>query len=225
MTSQFLLSGGDVIGHVSASASLKYYVVTAACLLLGTVLLAVPDATARRLDVHWLATAVVLSAIVTAIRFALEKVAAPATWTFAVGITWLAPVVGAYFLGQLRDEGKGLRDLLRALFVYALAVRGTVAALMVVASVFHLGSHYDVSDVAAIEMMGRASRFEAGSVRQILWLGVFPQLTFWVAYTVVAGLMGAALMALVQRLGRPSTPQRAPRPEPRTGEEATSSPR
>ena len=44
-TGQFLLGGGYVTGHVSASASLRYYVATAVCLLLGTAGLAVPDQT------------------------------------------------------------------------------------------------------------------------------------------------------------------------------------
>lgn len=212
MTSQFLLSGGDVIGQVSASAGLKYYVVTAACLLLGTLGLAVPDQAAERMDRHWLATAVVLSMGITALRFALEKVAAPPTWTFAVGITWLAPVVGAYFLGHLRDAGKGFKDVLRALFLYALAARGTVAALMVVATALNLGSHYDVSDLISMKIMGKMETFVPGSPRQILWLAVLPQLTFWVAYTVIAGLFGAAVLALVQKLGIASSPQKAQRP-------------
>src|SRR5689334_6355035 len=45
-TGQFLMGGPYVTGHASASASLRYYVATAVCLLLGTAGLAVPDATA-----------------------------------------------------------------------------------------------------------------------------------------------------------------------------------
>ena len=48
-------------GHASASASLRYYVVTAVCLLLGTAGLAVPDETAGRLRRHWVGTAIALS--------------------------------------------------------------------------------------------------------------------------------------------------------------------
>ena len=50
-TAEFLLSGRYVTGHVSASASLPYYVITAVCLLLGTAGLVVPGpagAPARR---------------------------------------------------------------------------------------------------------------------------------------------------------------------------------
>jgi hypothetical protein len=196
-TGQFLLGGGYVTGHASASASLRYYVATAVCLLLGTAGLAVPDETAGRLRRHWVATAIGLSLVITGLRFALEKVAAPTSWTHPVGITWLAPVVGAVFLRSARDEGKGFRAVFGWLTAYALASRGAVALLMLIASTWRLGSHYDLSRVTDVWFWGGMHHFEAGSVRQILLLGVLPQVTFWVAYTVATGLMGAALAAAV----------------------------
>jgi hypothetical protein len=42
-TGQFLLGGGYVTGHASASGSLRYYVATPVCLLLGTAAVGVPD--------------------------------------------------------------------------------------------------------------------------------------------------------------------------------------
>jgi hypothetical protein len=196
-TGQFLLGGAYVTGHASASASLRYYVVTAVCLLLGTAGLAVPDETAGRLRRHWVGTAIALSLVITALRFALEKVAAPMSWTHPVGITWLAPVVGAVFLRNARDEGKGFRAVLGGLTAYALASRGAVALLMVVASVWRLGSHYDLSRVTDVWFWGDVHRFVPGSFKPILYLGVLPQLTFWVCYTVVTGLMGAGLAAAI----------------------------
>ncbi|HEY8149021.1 MAG TPA: hypothetical protein VIK51_08955 [Vicinamibacteria bacterium] len=194
-TGQFLLGGAYVTGHASASASLRYYVVTAVCLLLGTAGLAVPDETAGRLRRHWVGTAIALSLVITGLRFALEKVAAPMSWTHPVGITWLAPVVGAVFLRNAWDEGKGFRAVLGALTGYALGSRGAVALLMVVASAWRLGSHYDLSRVTDVWYWGDLHRFVPGSFKQILYLGVLPQLTFWVCYTVVTGLMGAGLAA------------------------------
>ena len=196
-TGQFLLGGAYVTGHASASASLRYYVVTAVCLLLGTAGLAVPDETAGRLRRHWVGTAIALSLVITGLRFALEKVAAPMSWTHPVGITWLAPVVGAVFLRNARDEGKGFRAVLGGLTAYALGSRGAVALLMVVASAWRLGSHYDLSRVTDVWYWGDLHRFVPGSFKQILYLGVLPQLTFWVCYTVVTGLMGAGLAAAV----------------------------
>ena len=151
-TAEFLLSGRYVTGHVSASASLPYYVITSVCLLLGTAGLVVPDQQARRLDGHWFAAAVLLSYAVTALRFALEKVAAPTSWTNAVGVTWLGPVVGAYFLMHLRERGQGMGALALRLLAYAAAVRVAVTLLMVVATTYRLGSHYDLSGFTRVRV-------------------------------------------------------------------------
>jgi hypothetical protein len=196
-TGQLLLGGAYVTGHASASASLRYYVLTAVCLLLGTAGLAVPDETAGRLRRHWVATAIGLSLAITGLRFALEKVAAPMSWTHPVGITWLAPVVGAVFLRSAREEGKGFRAVLGGLVAYALASRGAVALLMVVATTWRLGSHYDLSRVTDVWFWGGMHRFDPGSFEQIVYLGVLPQMTFWVVYTVVTGLLGAGLAAAI----------------------------
>jgi hypothetical protein len=194
-TGQLLMGGAYVTGHASASASLRYYVATAVCLLLGTAGLAVSDEVAGRMRRHWVGTAIGLSLVITALRFALEKVAAPMSWTHPVGITWLAPVVGAVFLRNVRDEGKGLRALLGSLLAYALASRGAVALLMIAATSLRLGSHYDLSRVTKVWFWGELHTFVPGSVQQILYLGALPQLTFWVAYTVAAGLVGAGFAA------------------------------
>jgi hypothetical protein len=122
-TGQFLLGGGYVTGHTSASASLRYYVATAVCLLLGTAGLAVPDETAGRLRQHWVGTAIGLSLVITGLRFALEKVAAPMSWTNPVGITWLAPVVGSGLPAQRARRG-GVPRRPRLACPYALASRG-----------------------------------------------------------------------------------------------------
>ena len=133
--------------------------------------------------------------MITGIRFALEKVAAPMTWTHAVGITWLGPIVGGMFLLRVREAGKGMKALLGALTVYALASRAAVALLMIVASLLRLGSHYDLVAVKWVRVGDQAFTFVPGSLNQIFFLGALPQLTFWVAYTVVSGLVGAAVVS------------------------------
>lgn len=197
-TAEFLLSGRYVTGHVSASASLPYYVITGVCLLLGTAGLVVPDHQARRLDDHWFAAAVALSLGVTALRFALEKVAAPTSWSNAVGVTWLGPIVGAYFLAHLRESGLGFRALALRLLAYAVIVRSAVTLLMVAATTNHLGSHYDLSGFTrvTIPMSGAVRHFESGSWEQIAFLGAIPQLTFFVAHTVAMGLIGGTVFTL-----------------------------
>ena len=198
-TAVFLVGRPYVTGQVSATASLPYYVATALCLLLGTLGLSVSDEVARTLRDRWLATAIVLSLAVTATRFWLEKVAAPEPWAYAVGITWLAPLMGAFFLVNLRREGKGMAAVAVSLLLYGLAVRGAVAALMVAASTLRLGSHYDVSSMVWVEnpLSGHSYEFAAGSFRQLLNVAVIPQLGFWPVYTLAAGLLGAGLAVAV----------------------------
>jgi hypothetical protein len=210
-TGQFLLGGAYVTGLASASAGLRYYVATAVCLLLGTAGLAGSDEeTAARLRRHWLGTAIGVSLVVTGVRFALEIVAAPMSWTQPIGIFWLAPAVGALFYVHLREQGRSWRALLRPLTVYALASRGAVALLMLVASALRLGSHYDLSAVTYLWFWGHSHRFVRGSLAQVLVLGVIPQLSFWVVFTVLSGGVGAALAAALLSARGPRVGLEAP---------------
>lgn len=211
----FLLGTPYVTEQASASASLPYYLLTGIGLLMGTAGLAVADQAAARLARHWMASAVALSLLLTALRFVLEKAAAPRAWTWAVGITWLAPLVGAFFAMSLREEGKGFRQLAGALLAYAYATRGAVAALMLLASKEGLGSHYDVSSLVRVQhpISGRIYEFVPGSFAQILSLGLIPQLVVWPLYTLLAGLLGGAIAwALLDSLGSPPQPARTTRP-------------
>jgi hypothetical protein len=148
----------------------------------------------------------VVSALATVVRFALEKAAAPREWIWAVGVTWLAPLVGAFLALRFREEGRGLRALAVALLVYGLAARGFVALTYVVATLGHFGSHYDLS-AAWVELRdpltGTARMFDPGSVAQMLVVVAVPQVVVWPIYTLVAGLVGAAAVALVTAARRP----------------------
>jgi len=213
--SVFLMGTPQVMTTASASSSLSYYLLTAVCLLVGFVGLAAGDGLARALGQRWMITAIGLSMVVTALRFGLEKVAAPTGLTHGVGVTWVAPVVGAFFALSLRAEGKGWRALVAALFAYALVVRGGIAMFMVVASLLRLGSHYDVTPMVLVRMpfSERLYGFEPGSLSQILSVAVVPQLVFWTLYTVLAGLLGAGVAVLLTSAsGTPKIPT-APRVE------------
>jgi hypothetical protein len=204
-----VLGPAYVTEQASASASLPYYVMTGVCLLLGTAGLAVSDATARRLGRRWMATAIVLSLLVTATRFALDKAAAPPSWTWPMGVTWLPPIVGAFFALSTMRDGRGLRSAASSLFAYGIVVRGAVALLMVVATTFRLGSHYDISALGLVKnpMTGRLHEFASGSFEQLFFLALLPQLVFWPIYTVTTGMMGAVLaLRLVPRGLGPRVP-------------------
>jgi hypothetical protein len=195
----FLLGTPYVTEKASASASLPYYVLTGVFLTLGFVGLALGDLEARAMGRHWLLGAIGLGWLATALRFLLEKVAAPAAWTQAVGVTWMAPVAGAFFWVCLRTEGRGFRALLASLVAYAYAVRGAVALLMVVATSLRLGSHYDVSPLVLVynPVTGRPYSFVAGSLEQIVNVSLIPQLVVWPIYTVLAGLLGALVARVI----------------------------
>jgi hypothetical protein len=205
-TGSFVLGSTYVSGHASASASLPYYVITAVCLLMGTIGLALPDALLSRMCAHPVSCAVGVSALATVVRFALEKAAAPKEWTWAVGVTWLAPLVGAFLAVRFRQQGRSLKSLAVALLVYGLATRAWVGLTYVVATTGRLGSHYDLSS-AWIQLRdpltGTARMFDPGSITQMLFVVVVPQVLVWPIYTLVAGLVGAAAVALITIARRP----------------------
>ena len=190
-----LMGAPYVAERVSASASLPYYVVTGVLLALGFVGLALGDEVALALSARPLLNAVVLSWTVTGLRVVLEKAAAPEPWARLVGITWLAPVVGAYFALCLRREGRGLQATSSChLVAYAFAVRGTVAAghaRRVGAPARHPLRRFAAR--AASSDPGPAVSLEPGRFTSILAIAGFSQLVFWPLYTVLSGLVGAAL--------------------------------
>ena len=108
-------------------------------------------------------------------------------------------MVGAYFLVHLRERGRAWATLFWRLLAYALLVRFSVTLLMIAATTYGLGSHYDLSGFTAVQVpvLGGVYGFEPGSLRQIAYLGAIPQLTFYVGHTVVTGLLGAGRFAVV----------------------------
>ena len=175
-----------------------------------------------------------------------------------IGITWLAPLFGAYFAFKLVRSGQGpasiwrslgfsglgalvaiagmnlisrlpaaanfhwflyrfwglsafaailsapaWRGLLKVQLAYAYAARIPVAIIMFFALRGHWGTHYD-SAPSSVAFLNDFTKY--------LWLGFFPQLVFWVGFTIVSGLFLGSVTAAVMRLaGRASQPDRAVR--------------
>jgi hypothetical protein len=208
----FLLGTPYVTSTASASASLPYYLLSAVCLSLGFAGLAAGDEVAHWLERHWLLLAIATSLAITGVRFALEKTAAPPSLSYLVGVTWLAPVVGAFFFWNVKREGRGLGALIAALAAYAVVVRGVVASLMVLATHRRLGSHYDVSPLTLVRnpVTGQLYSFEPGSRAQIESLVLIPQLGVWPLYTLLAGLLGAGLLAVTLAAWKRTLPAAPP---------------
>lgn len=206
----FLFGTPFVLTQASASASLPYYLLTALCLLLGLAGLAVGERAAEALRRHPLAAAIALTGAVALLRFGFEKAAAPPALSRLFGVTWLAPVTGAFLFLNLNGAPRVWRRLVHALLVYAVATRGLVVALYVAASGLRLGSHYDIVPLDRIGpfLGGRTIEFERGGVAQVLGLILLPQLTFWVLYTLVVGLLGALAVWGLRGLHTPRAERR-----------------
>jgi hypothetical protein len=214
-TSLVVLGPSYLTATASASASLHYYVLTAVCLLLGFGGLVFGEPLARWLRRHWLVTAAAVAWLITVMRFLLEKSAASHLLTQVVGITWMAPVAGAFFAVCLRDEGRDRRSLVRPLVTYAFLARGFVVLVAVLATRLQLGTHYDVSPLVRVTLglTGTEHVFAAGSWSQLFWLSLVPQMVVWPAFTVAAGLAGGALawrwapQSLRRRSAAPPSPE------------------
>jgi hypothetical protein len=215
-TGAFLIGGTPyVTGTVSASASLPYYVMTALCLLVGFTGLALPEPWVARWSRHWLAVAIVLSLVTSVLRLVLELAAAPYAWTWAAGVTFLPPLVGCFFALAVRAERGSWRRIATSLLAYGVAARAGIAALYVLATTLHLGSHYDLSatDVALRNpLTGSVRQFAAGSFAQLVNMAIVPQLLFWPIVTLLAGLAGAGATLLTLRAFARRPPEPAPLP-------------
>lgn len=195
LRSLVLVGPATATAHASATASLYYYVLTGFCLLLGFTGLIASDPLARWLRPRALLSTVAVAWLVTLVRALLEKSAAPPVLVDAVGVTWLAPVAGAYLAVALQPRRSGAAALWPELLRYAYLVRLVVAAVGVTATRLGAGTHYDVSPLTevAVAFSDRTWVFEAGSWTQLFWLTLLPQLLIWPAFTVLVGMAGAAL--------------------------------
>jgi len=201
LTSLVLVGPATLTARASASASLYYYVLTGVCLLLGFAGLIFSDPLARWLKPRPLLSSVAVAWLVTIVRLLLEKSAAPALLVGAVGVTWLAPVAGAYLAMGLRVEQGGPTALLQELLRYAYLVRGFVALVGVLATRLAAGSHYDVSPLSEVAVAFSAGpwTFAPGSWEQLFWLTLLPQLVIWPAFTVLAGMAAGAIGLFLAR--------------------------
>ena len=88
---------------------------------------------------------------------------------------------------------RGWPELFTALAVYGFAARIPVAIIMFFAFRGHWGTHYDAvpPDMPALGLIGK-----------YLWLGFFPQLTLWVAYTILAGMLFGTIVSGIARVVR-----------------------
>jgi len=90
---------------------------------------------------------------------------------------------------------RGWPDLGRTLLAYGLAARIPVVVVMLVAMLGNWGTHYDVAP-PGFPPMGTLAKWFA--------IGVLPQLTIWIWFTMAAGAIAGAITAAVLRAKRPA---------------------
>jgi hypothetical protein len=89
---------------------------------------------------------------------------------------------------------KAWPELGRTLLAYALAARIPVVLVMLVAIFGNWGTHYDV-----LPPNPPPNLLAAGPLARWFWIGLLPQMTIWIANTVLVGtIFGAALVALAR---------------------------
>jgi hypothetical protein len=137
----------------------------------------------------WLPAAALL--VVPAAAFALGRALAT-SWTSNLALWAVASVVG------LAVALAGWPDLGWRLLVYAAAVRAFVAAVAGWAVWRDWGTHYDVPPPGFPAMP---------QLKRWLWIGLLPQATIWITFTVALG----ALCGLVGWLAASRVPLRAGR--------------
>jgi hypothetical protein len=85
---------------------------------------------------------------------------------------------------------RGWPALGRTLIAYALAARIPVAIVMLIAIHAGWGTHYE---------LGAPGTPEMGPWAKWFWIGLVPQMTFWVAFTVVVGAVFGSIAAALTR--------------------------
>jgi len=85
----------------------------------------------------------------------------------------------------------------RVLLAYGLAARIPVAAVMLVAIMADWGTHYEKGPPGFPKM---------GAIAKWFWIGLLPQMTLWIAFTVVVGTLVGCLAALTTGRGRKPAP-------------------
>lgn len=129
---------------------------------------------------------------------ALALVPAAVALTRALGIQapWMIVVFAAASIAAMIVACMGWRDLGRVLFAYGMAARAPVALLMLVAMLNNWGTHYEKGPPGLPEM---------GVFTLWFWIGLVPQLTFWVGFTMsVGGIFGSLAAAIALRRRPPS---------------------
>ena len=96
--------------------------------------------------------------------------------------SWFVMVVAAGF------QWLGWPVLFKTLLAYGLASRIPVVIVMFLAMLGRWGTHYDYADMLEMPFWPK-----------FLWMGFFPQLILWVAFTILIGSVAGSVAAVLRR--------------------------
>ncbi len=108
-----------------------------------------------------------------------------------IGFPQVLIIIWLYMTLAAAVQYLGWPDLFRVLLLYGYAARIPVVIVMFLAMLNDWGTHYDY--------VGMPPRFSMDFVPRFLWLAFFPQLTFWVGYTIVVGTFAGVVAAAISR--------------------------
>lgn len=155
-----------------------------------------------------LATAVLALAVTFALNAGVAAIKGEQTSQGVLGVFAVSSVLGG-LVGLLAWPALG-----RALLAYGLAARVPVALVMLAAIRGDWGTHYDAPPPGFPAL---------GWLAKWLWIGLLPQMTIWIAFTVVVGSLAGGLALLV--VERRSDRRRPARPAERRPAEVRTAPR
>jgi len=145
-----------------------------------------PASAGKALGISFVALLITVAVVAGVVSLKLPFVATAAI--FAV-VCWICTVMAL----------RAWPALGKTLLAYAFAARIPVAIVMLVAILGNWGTHYDVAppNNPAVEAMGPLAKW--------FWIGLLPQMTAWIFFTVVLGMIVGSLTALIVRKRSPVT--------------------
>jgi len=108
--------------------------------------------------------------------------------TLKLSLLAVLPLLAAASLLAAFVASRGWPALARVLLAYGLAARIPVAVLMLVAMKANWGTHYE---------LGPPQMPAMGLIAKWALIGLVPQMTFWIAFTIAVGTIFGALTALL----------------------------
>lgn len=125
------------------------------------------------------------------VGFAASMLGAPQQSFTMFGLLVVAAIIGAIV------AMRGWPALGRVLLAYGLAARIPVAIVMLIAMLGNWGTHYDAPPPDFPAM---------GVIPKWLLIGLLPQMTIWIWYTIALGaLVGGLAVAVTRKARRPAT--------------------